>query len=120
MKLEDVKIGQIVVDKFGNEYEITYVDYNNKVTPVEMVCIKFIEKSYVGSVFHFDKVGTKLCIIIDDKWYCSEIFKPDVTVESLKLKTDNEEIDLKSLLNEIEELKKRVAYLEKLNCSEYH
>ena len=42
MKLEDVKIGQIVVDKFGNEYEITYVDYNNKVTPVEMVCIKFI------------------------------------------------------------------------------
>lgn len=75
-----------------------------------------LKKSYVGSVFCFDKVGTKLCIIIDDKWYCSEIFKPDVTVESLKLKTDNEEIDLKSLYEKIEKLEKRVAYLENMVC----
>ena len=41
MKLKDVKVGQIVVDKYGNEYIVEIAD-NHHSRPVLLKCIKFL------------------------------------------------------------------------------
>lgn len=42
MKPKDMKVGQIVVDKFGNEYEVEYIDNNDTAMPIKMCCTKFV------------------------------------------------------------------------------
>lgn len=36
MKLEDVEIGQILKDKFGNKYKVVEIDKNDDFVPVEL------------------------------------------------------------------------------------
>lgn len=42
MKLKDMEVGQIVVDKSGNEYEVEYIDNNDTAMPIKMRCTKFV------------------------------------------------------------------------------
>lgn len=48
MKLEDVKIGQILEDKFGNKFEVTQIDTDDKFMPVELKCVEFVKDVCIG------------------------------------------------------------------------
>ena len=85
MKLEDIEVGQTVVDKFGNEYVVEIVDYDSM--PVSLRCTKFVKWVVV------QKHGVMFRYVDDCFWiYKSEkVAKKDgiencITVESLKLK----------------------------------
>lgn len=58
MKLEEFKLGQIVVDRFGNEYEVREIITKDKM-PILLKCIKFVKEVDVqkfGNI-KFSKVG---------------------------------------------------------------
>lgn len=83
MKVEDIKIGQTVVDKFGNEYVVEIVD--NSLMPVYLRLTKFVKRVVV------QKHGVMFECVDDYFWiYKSEnVAKKDgvencITVESLK------------------------------------
>lgn len=48
MKLENVKIGQILNDKFGNKYEVTQIDEDDDLMPIELKCIEFVKDVCIG------------------------------------------------------------------------
>ena len=48
MKLDDVKIGQILEDKFGNKFEVTQIDTDDKLMPVGLKCVKFVKNVCTG------------------------------------------------------------------------
>ena len=86
MKLENIKVGQTVVDKFGNEYVVEIVDCDVWM-PVYLRCTKIVEWVIV------QKHGVMFGCVDDCFWiYKSEnVAKKDgvencITVESLKLK----------------------------------
>lgn len=88
MKLEDVKIGQIVIDKYGNEYVVEIAD-NHKLRPVLLKCIKFL------NIVRVQKIGDiKFHNVNDSFWIykSAEVAMFNgcdlecITVESLKLK----------------------------------
>ena len=87
MKLEDIEDGQTVVDKFGNEYVVENVDYDDDLMPVSLRCTKIVQWAVV------QKRGVMFRCVDDCFWiYKSEnVAKKDgvencITVESLKLK----------------------------------
>ena len=86
MKVEDIEVGQTVVDKFGNEYVVEIVD-NDDSMPVWLRCTKFVECVIV------QKHGVMFERVDDYFWiYKSEnVAKKDgvehcITVESLNPK----------------------------------
>ena len=86
MKVEDIEVGQTVVDKFGNEYVVEIVD-NDDSMPVYLRCTKFVECVIV------QKRGVTFECVDDYFWiYKSEnVAKKDgvencITVESLNPK----------------------------------
>ena len=86
MKVEDIRVGQTVVDKFGNEYVVEIVDCDDSM-PVWLRCTKFVEWVIV------QKHGVMFECVDDCFWiYRSEkVAKKEggakcITVESLKLK----------------------------------
>ena len=86
MKVEDIRVGQTVVDKFGNEYVVEIVDCDDSM-PAYLRCTKFVEWVVV------QKHGVMFRYVDDCFWiYKSEnVAKKDgiencITVESLKLK----------------------------------
>lgn len=46
MKLEDIKIGQFLKDKFGNRYKVVEVNEDDDFAPVELKCVKFANSVY--------------------------------------------------------------------------
>lgn len=92
MKLEDVKIGQIVVDKYGNEYVVEIAD-NHPLRPVLLKCIKFL------NIVRVQKIGdVKFHNVNDIYWIyksAEEVMLFEgcelecITVESLKLKSES-------------------------------
>ena len=85
MKLEDIKVGQTVVDKFGNEYVVEIVSYY--LMSVYLKCTKIVKRVVV------QKHGVMFECVDDYFWiYKSKnAAKKDgiqkcITVESLKLK----------------------------------
>lgn len=48
MKLEDVKAGQILKDKFGNKFEVTQIDTDDHFMPVELKCVEFVKDVCIG------------------------------------------------------------------------
>ena len=58
MKLENVKIGQILKDKFGNKYEVDEIDENDDLLPLKLRCIKFAKNVRFS---HGDNIITKDC-----------------------------------------------------------
>ena len=86
MKVEDIEVGQTVVDKFGNEYVVEIVNYDDWM-PVYLKCTKIVKWVVV------QKHGVMFRYVDDCFWiYKSEkVAKKDgiekcITVESLKLK----------------------------------
>lgn len=58
MRLKEMKVGQIVADKFGNEYEVREISECDKM-PVLLRCIKFVKEISVQNLFDvkFREVG---------------------------------------------------------------
>lgn len=44
MKLENVKVGMLLKDKFGNEYEVIEINRNDDFQPVRVKCVKFVKR----------------------------------------------------------------------------
>ena len=90
MKLKDIKVGQVVVDKFGNEYKVLFVCADGDDMPVELECIKFSEKVNVDDTFTFNRIGQCFWIYKSKKIAKFNVEAVDnlhfVTVKSLKLK----------------------------------
>ena len=87
MKLEDIEVGQTVVDKFGNEFVVEIVD-NDDSMPVYLRCTKTVNRVVV------QKHGVMFECVVDDYFWIyksKKAAKKDgiekcITVESLKLK----------------------------------
>ena len=60
MDIKDINIGQIVADKFGNEYEV--IDANIPQCIAKLKCTKFVKESHADPVFEFDRVGKVLWV----------------------------------------------------------
>lgn len=106
MDIKDINVGQIVVDKFGNEYEVIGTDIPQCITKLK--CTKFVKESHTDPVFKFDRVG-KVLWVGSNGVYPGYDVTPDILIQTLKLKAGNKNLD-----NELEELKKQVERLEKL------
>lgn len=106
MDIKDINVGQIVVDKFGNEYEVIDTDIPQCIAKLK--CTKFVKESRTDPVFEFDRVGKVLWVGSNDVYPGYDV-TPDILIQTLKLKAGNKNLD-----NELEELKKRVERLEKL------
>lgn len=106
MDIKHINVGQIVVDKFGNEYEVIDTDMNQCIAKLK--CTKFVTESRVDPIFKFDRLDKTLWVG-SDSVYPGYDFTADIIIQTLKLKDDNKNSD-----NELEELKKRVERLEKL------
>ena len=90
MKLKDIKVGQVVVDKFGNEYIVNTIT-ENKLMPIGLKCIKFIKNISVQDMgkIEFHKVGQSFYIYKSKKRALKHGDYSDcITVKSLKLKSD--------------------------------
>lgn len=90
MKLKDIKAGQIVTDKLGNEYKVLFVTADGDDMPVELECIKFSEEISADGIFTFRRIGQCFWIYKSKKIAkaVDELVdnKRLVTVKSLKLK----------------------------------
>lgn len=98
MKLKDVRVGMIVVDKLGNEYIVIDVDYDEdynesepNTMPIRIQCTKFLK------IVPVQKFGVSFYGLDDSFWIFKsseeEVIKNDymyvencITVEELKLK----------------------------------
>ena len=49
MYIKDINVGQIVVDKFGNEYEVIDTDIPQCIAKLK--CIKFVTESRTDPIF---------------------------------------------------------------------
>ena len=106
MDIKDINVGQIVVDKFGNEYEVIDTDIPQCIAKLK--CTKFVTESHVDPIFKFDRIDRTLWVGSNGV-YPGYDMTPDILIQTLKLKAGNKNLD-----NELEELKKRVERLEKL------
>ena len=106
MDIIDINVGQIVVDKFGNEYEVIDTDIPQCIAKLK--CTKFVTESRVDPIFKFDRID-RILWVGSNGVYPGYDVHPDILIQTLELKAGNKNLD-----NELEELKKRVERLEKL------
>lgn len=64
MKLENVKVGQILKDKFGNKFEVMTIDKSDNVQSVEVKCVEF-KKSVCVSNLYINRLGDNEYLIND-------------------------------------------------------
>lgn len=91
MKLKDIKVGQVVVDKHGNEYEVKEITKNDRM-PVYLQCIKFVQRILVQrfGMIEFYKEGQSFFIYKSNKIARNEGHNIKcITVKSLKLKDES-------------------------------
>ena len=92
MKLKEIKIGQVVIDRHGNEYTVDEVDKDesrDNIMPIRITCTKFLKNAIVQqNDISFYKVGQSFWIFKSEK-----VAKHDhmyiedcITVKSLKMK----------------------------------
>lgn len=91
MKLEDIKVGQIVKDKFDNEYIVKEIIEDDSM-PVKLKCTKFLKPINVQKIgdIYFKEAGISFWIYKSGK--DARVCGCDVdriTVESLKLKGES-------------------------------
>ena len=48
MKLKDVKIGQILNDRFGNKFEVKQIDNGDDFMPIKLKCVEFVKDIYTS------------------------------------------------------------------------
>ena len=93
MKLKEIEIGQIVVDKFGNEYVVEKVTNNtDSMMPVLLKCTKFVKSIGIQeSDITFDDVDESFWIYKSKKIAKNDGMSQEncVTVKSLKLKGES-------------------------------
>ena len=86
MKVEDIKVGQTVIDKFGNEYVVEIVDCDDS-TPVYLRCTKIVKRvvdQQCGVMF--ECVDDCLWIYKSEKVAKKDGVENCITVKSLKPK----------------------------------
>lgn len=93
MKLKEIRIGQIVIDKLGNEYKVHDVDYNigdDNCTPVALECIKHVKDISIFNHICFTTIGQVFWIYKSKKMAKKDCCKnmDVITVKSLKLKDE--------------------------------
>ena len=81
MKIENIKTGMFVKDKFGNEYKVLRVGHN----VVYLICKKFVRFVRVNSQFAFQKAGDEFWIITSEE-DAKELFGycVDISVKSIE------------------------------------
>ena len=92
MKLKEIEIGQIVVDKFGNEYVVEQVQRHADLMPVLLKCTKFVKSIGIQeSDITFDDVDESFWIYKSKKIAKNDGMSQEncVTVKSLKLKGES-------------------------------
>lgn len=95
MKLKEIEIGQIVIDKFDNEYEVLEITEDNRM-PIKLKCIKFVKNIRVQNFckVEFYKVGQSFYIYKSKKVAKANGNDDNIiTVKSLKLKETKNEIE---------------------------
>ena len=86
MKLEDVKVGMFVKDKFGNEYVITAFDKPDY-HPVKLKCTKFKRECFVEDMTVFTDVDDEWWIVDDEVAYKEFAnYDIDISLKSIKPK----------------------------------
>lgn len=93
MKLKEIKVGQIVTDKYNNEYKVLYIDKNDALMPVKLKCTKFLQSILVqkfGGV-EFEQEGQRFYIYKSNKVARNDGCNAKcITVKSLRLVSDVE------------------------------
>ena len=84
MKVEDIRVGQTVVDKFGNEYVVEIVD--NSLVPVYLRPTKIVKRVVDQHGVMFECVDDCFWIYKSEKVAKKIGLEKLITVESLKLK----------------------------------
>jgi len=66
MKFEDVKIDQILEDKYGNRYIVTEINSHDDFLPVRVECIEFAREVRFGAGYNIiNKVGSHAWVLKD-------------------------------------------------------
>ena len=106
MKIEKIKIGMSVKDKFGNEYKVINVSDNT----IRLFCEKIVKPVRVDSRYAFQKVGDNLWIATSEEDIKSLTnVDIDISIKSIKpVKCSNKKI-LKKLLKQIDSIEKKYA-----------
>lgn len=87
MKLENVRIGMTVVDKFDNEYVVICCDDSEM--PVQLKCTKFVKDCVVDTtIFHSEDDEWR---IVDSEENYKEFanYDVDISLESIKPKDES-------------------------------
>ena len=84
MKVEDIRVGQTVVDKFGNEYVVEIVD--NSLVPVYLRPTKIVKRVVDQHGVMFECVDDCFWIYKSEKVAKKIGLEKPITVESLKPK----------------------------------
>lgn len=105
MKIEKIKVGMSVKDKFGNEYKVIIVDNYT----VKLFCEKIVKPARVDSKHTFSKVGDSLWIATSEEDIKSlNGVDIDVSIKSIKpIKCSNKKI-LKKLLKQIDSIEENM------------
>lgn len=101
MKIEKIKVGMSVKDKFDNEYKVINVDNYT----VKLFCEKIVKPARVDSKHMFSKVGDSLWIAISEEDIKSmNNVDIDISIKSIKpVKCSNKKI-LKKFLKQIDKI----------------
>lgn len=91
MRLEDIKVGMKVIDKYDNEYEVNKLTEDKRM-PVKLKCTKFVKKIPVQNLggIKFREVGQSFYIYKSKKIARNNGNDANIiTVKSLKLKGES-------------------------------
>ena len=91
MKLEDIEIGMMVIDKYDNEYEVNKLTEDKRM-PVKLKCTKFVREIPVQNLggIKFREVGQSFYIYKSKKIARNNGNDANViTLKSLKLKSES-------------------------------
>lgn len=91
MKLEDIEIGMMVVDKYGNEYEVNKLTEDKRM-PVKLKCTKFVREIPVQNLggIKFREAGQSFYIYKSKKIARNNGNDANIiTLKSLKLKSES-------------------------------
>ena len=91
MKLEDIEIGMMVVDKYGNEYEVNKLTEDKRM-PVKLKCTKFVREIPVQNIggIKLREAGQSFYIYKSKKIARNNGNDANIiTLKSLKLKSES-------------------------------
>lgn len=98
MKLKDIKVGQVVVDKVGNKYEVKEIDVDYFM-PVYLKCIKYVRSvRFAAAMNIIDKVGSTSWILKDgSKILSSDDYVGEFLKRHFRFRSDEKFEELKCI-----------------------